>query len=282
MRKTWMLILTLFAAACEKPVEIDIPYDGDRIVLNGFLVPDSVAYIRVTRSQPPGAAFFPELPEAKLTLKGGAAVIPLDWQVINGKGYFVTRAPLPAGVTYRIEAAAAGLDTVHAQDTMPRAPQIREPYVQAGGSRVKFVLRDLPGRDFYRFRLYEAEVPQPGEKAVPHKRLKYRFDPSYNNSFTDLITNSYQESALIADDRFEGKEITVVMQTEAVTQAGKVVLMEVESLSFAAWQYLKSLELQNANEGNLLVEQIRVYSNVDKGFGVFGGTAPSRLEVAVK
>ncbi len=52
--KRWMLLLMVAATACEKVVEMDVPYDGDRIVVNSFIQPDSAVYIRVTRSQASG------------------------------------------------------------------------------------------------------------------------------------------------------------------------------------------------------------------------------------
>ncbi len=276
-----MMLIFSLAAACEKQVNIPIPYDGDKIVVNGLLQPDSLLYIRITRSQPPGASVFPEIADAGVEVKAGGQWLPVQRQEIGGKGYFVSLAPVAAHLSYSITVTAPGLDTAHAADTLPRRPFLREPFAQAGGNRVKFLLKDLPGKDFYRFRLFSGEKNAAGV-VVPVKRLRYRFDPSYNNSFTDLITNNYLESTLIPDERFDGRETTIVMQTEEMNKAGDYLLLEVTGLTYDTWHYMKTLEVQNANEGNLLVEQNRVHSNVNGGYGIFGGLHAAYLEIAIK
>ena len=276
-----VILAALILVACEKKVDIHIPYDGDKIVVNSLLQPDSVLYLRVTRSQPPGASVFPEIRDAAVTVKAGDTRIPMQLQVINGKAWFVSQTAVSGLLRYQLEIAAAGLDTVRAMDTLPRRPLLSQPFAQPNGSRVKFLLKDAPGKDFYRFRLYACKKNDAG-KIVPVSRLRYRFDPSYNNSFTDLITDSYLESNLIPDDRFDGREITVVMQTEKVSLPGDMIILEVTGLTWNSWQYLKTLELQNNNDGNFLEEPSRVHTNVAGGYGIFGGVNAAQLELEIK
>lgn len=275
------MIAVFLLAACETKVDIPIPYDGDKIVLNSLIQPDSLLYLRVTRSQPPGAVSFPEITDAQVTVKAGGTRIPVALKVIGGKSYFVSDAPIAPGLPYGAEVSAAGLDTVWAADTLPRRPILSQLFAQVNGSRVKFLLKDAPGRDYYRFRLYAGRKNDAGQ-LVPAKRLRYRFDPSYNNSFTDLITNSYLESNLIPDERFDGREITVVMQTEMVSQPGDIIIVEVMALTLNSWQYLKTLELQNANESNFLLEPNRVHTNVTNGYGIFGGVNAAQLALEIR
>jgi len=279
--KRWMLLLLVCATGCEKTVEMDVPYGGDRIVVNSLIQPDSAVYIRITRSQPPGAIAFPEIPDAEVSLMAGNTKLPLQWQVINGKGYFVSQLPAPQHVEYHIKVSAAGLDTVTAKDTLPRQPQISQPFAQAGGNRVKFVLKDLKGWDAYQFRLYKG-VMSPANKIALSQRLLYRFDPSYNNSFTDLIAEQYREANYISDERFDGKEITVVMQTRDITVKGEYLVLEVMGLTQDAFKYYKTLELQTTNDGNPLVDLNRVHSNISKGYGILAGVNAARLQLEIK
>lgn len=280
--KRWMLLLVIGAAACEKKVEIDVPYAGDKIVVNAFIQPDSAIYLRITRSQPPGASAFPEIPGADISFTAGNVNIPLQWQVINGKGYFVSRIPAPKNVLYNIKVIAAGLDTATASDTLPRQPILSEPFAQAGGNRVKFVLKDMKGWDAYQFRLYKGVMSASTNKIVLSERLQYRFDPSYNNNFTDLITENYRESNFISDERFDGKEITVVMQTKNVNIKGEYIILEVTGLTQDAFKYHKTLELQTLNEGNPLVDLNRVHTNINRGYGIMAGVNAARLELEIK
>lgn len=277
MMRKWTIWILLILCSCETQVDIPIPYGGDKIVINSFIQPDSLVYIRITRSQPPGASYFPEIPGASVKLKAGDTEMPLDWKIIGGRGYFVSREPAAATARFHITAASAGLDTAFAADTLPRKPSITTSFAQAGGNRVKFQLKDLPGHDYYRFRLYRAD-----EHFVPVAREQYRFDPSYNNSFTDLVTDRFIESSLITDERFDGQQITVVMQTEHVLNANEFLLLEVTGLTYDAYQYLKTLELQATAEDNLLVDMDKVHTNVKGGFGIVGGVYNAYLQVPVK
>lgn len=277
MSGRWVLLICFCWMACEKAADIPVPYDGDKIVVNTLMQPDSLLYLRVTRSQPPGSSSFPEIPTAKLTLKAGSSTVPVQWQVIDGKGYFVSGAPVRYGFRYTLEVSAPGLDTVFATDTLPRAPVLSASFAQAGGSRVRFNMRDLPGGDYYRFRLFQAN-----RDYIPQKRALFRFDPSYNNSFTDLVSDKFLEYTLIDDGRFEGREITVVMQTQEVNKAGGYLLLEVTGLTRAAWQYLKTLEQQVSNSNNPLVDPNAVYSNVHQGYGIMAGVNSAYLRVEIK
>ncbi len=215
-----------------------------------------------------------------MKLTAGDASVPLSYRLINGKGYYVSDKTAEAGLRYKVEVSAAGLATVEASDTLPRRPSMREPFAQQGGNRVKVYLSDLPGTDRYRFRLYKAARLADG-RYVPAERKMYRFDPSYNNSFTDMITETYHDYSLIPDDRFDGREILIVLQTRQVLAEGEVLLLEVAGLTNASWQYLRSAERQQNNTGSILMDPASVFSNVAKGYGIFGGVSSAWIEIPV-
>lgn len=281
MKKSVLILAAAALAACEKAADIPVAYEGDRIVVNSLVQEDSVLYLRLTRSQPPGASTFPEITGAAVKLTAGSETIPLAYRKINEKGYYVSAKTMVTGVRYKVEVSAAGLPAVEATDTLPRRPLLREPFAQKGGNRVKVYLSDLPGADRYRIRLYTATQLADG-RYVAKERKYYRFDPSYNNSFTDLITETYHDYALIPDERFDGKEILVVLQTRQVLAEGEVLLLEVNGLTNASWQYLKSIELQKTSTDNVLMDPATVFSNVDKGYGIFAGLSSAWVEIPVK
>lgn len=281
MKKICAILGIAALAACEKPANIPVPYEGDRIVVNSLMQEDSVIYMRITRSQPPSATVFPEITNATVKLTAGDVPMVLQRQVINGRGYYVTDTKVAAGLRYKVEVSASGLTTVEAEDTLPRQPLLREPFAQAGGNRVKVYLTDQPGTDRYRIRLYKARKLADG-RMVPGERREYRFDPSYNNSFTDLLTETYHEYSLIPDERFDGREILVVLQTRQVLVKDEVLLLEVTGLTSASWQYLKSLQLQDAARDNVLIDPATVFSNVGKGYGIFAGVSAAWVEIPIK
>ncbi len=54
MKKIVYLLAIAALPACEKAANIPVAYEGDRIVVNSLVQEDSVVYLRLTRSQPPG------------------------------------------------------------------------------------------------------------------------------------------------------------------------------------------------------------------------------------
>ncbi|WP_295120349.1 DUF4249 domain-containing protein [uncultured Chitinophaga sp.] len=277
MRKITLLIISAFLfTSCLKTVDMDLPYDGDKIVVNAFMQVDSVVYIRVTKSEPPGSNSFTELDKATVSLFENDQEIPVTRKVINGLGYFVSARQIKYGYNYKVKATADNLTAVSAVDSLPQQPMVGLPSGFVGGNRIQFKLQDRAGfTDYYRFRIYLAEVS--GGRPVPVTPLKVRFDPSYNNEFIDIFSREYYVTNIISDERFSGSEVNVVMQTENPLPADQYLVVEVTALTPTAFKYLKSLQYQGANVENPLVEPATVFSNVTGGYGIVAGINSTRV-----
>lgn len=279
--------LVLLMTACEQKASLDLPYEGDKIVLNSFIQADSPVYIRVTQSQPAAVINdlgFKELPNASVTLsENGQPFGPLYWQVINGRGYFVSANRAKPGRHYSITAAAMGLTSVSGSDTMPGQPDISDLFAQKTGNRVRFTLKDPEGiENFYRIRLYRADSVNGVITAV--QKLEYRLDPAFSNNFADIIGDTYYKDVMINDERIEGKTVQFVLQTrEQVTYAH--LIAEVSGLTEGGFRYLQSLNNQVENSqdsANVLGPPVKVYSNIQNGYGIVAGIYAKRVSCRVE
>ncbi|RAJ10789.1 uncharacterized protein DUF4249 [Chitinophaga skermanii] len=273
-----LLVASFTTQSCEKTVNLDVPYEGDKLVLNSFIQPDSVIYLRVTVSGKPSNTSFAEVTNAKVQLMENDVEIPVTFQRIKGFGYYVSTEKAKLGKQYKYVVGASGLDEVSGRDTLPHAPFINLLRARKGGIRARFYLHDRPRvKEYYRVRMYAGDSSAVTHKIEPKVVKKFRFDPSYSNAFTDIATENYYDYALITDERFDGKDTPVVLQLQEAHKAKDFIVVEVTSLTETAYQYLKSLDQQRMDEGNVLVEPTRVYSNVLNGYGIVAGVNVRRI-----
>jgi hypothetical protein len=270
-----MLLLLITITGCERKENIALPYEGDKIVLNSFMQPDSLMYLRVTKNARVGVSDsfnFETLQQAQIRLlEDGIPMAPFTWQVINGKGYFVSASPVKSKHHYTVEAAVPGFKSVTATDSLPVQPVAYGGHAQQPSKRVRFTLNDPAGmKNYYRIRVYAAEEPAAGAPVVPKIIMPYRFDPSFSNNFLDKIIESYYNSMVIDDERFNGRELIFVLETQLPVNT-PYLLVEVSALTDGAYQYLKTLSLQTEDNNNIISEPVRIYSNVENGLGIVAG-----------
>ncbi len=269
------ILLFVMSTGCESKEEIAFPYEGDKIVLTSFMQPDSLMYLRVTKSVQIGVSDsfnFPELPQAQVRLlEDNVPMAPFTWKVINGRGYFVSAAPVRADRQYTVQAAMTGFKSVEATDSLPRQPLAYRGHAQQGLKKIRFTLKD-PGsiKNYYRIRVYSASEPPAGKEAVPQTIMPYRLDPVFSNNFLDRAVDSYYNTLVLEDERFNGRELVFVLEAQqAITTPYLVV--EISALSVTAFKYLKTLTLQQQDGGSIITEPVFVYSNVENGHGVVAG-----------
>ena len=278
--------LVMLLTACDKKARLNLPYEGDKIVLNTFMLVDSVAYIRVTKSEPVVSSNDPEFTEltnAQVTiLENGRPFSAVHRKVINGRGYFVSDSVIKPGKIYMVTAAATGLTAVSATDSIPAQPEVSGLFAQKTASQLNFTLKD-PGNviNYYRIHIYAADSTDGAIR--PLSRIAYRLDPSFNNNFADIISDAYYEDLVVKDERISGKSIVFVLQT-SLPVTYKYMIAEVVGLTEQGYRYLKSLDDQqdNQEDDSFLSQPVKVYSNVTNGYGIVAGMYAKRIYCKVK
>lgn len=267
--------------ACEERVNITLPYEGDKIVVNSLMQPDSVVYVRVTRSVPSNVyddSGFEEIGNAVVTMEqDGTVMSPLQQQVIKGRTYFVTKEKVETGKRYTVRASASGMTPVSANDTLPPAPAAKDAAAQHSSNRVRFSLQDRPGaKDYYRIRLFAY-----GPDMQPDTMRAFRLDPAFNNNLIEVITNTGSTSLIMDDSRFDGKQVTFVLETEHPINATHM-MVEVSALTTDAYRYFRTANAQLNNNGVLVTEPVIVFTNVSNGYGIVAGINSKRLVFKVE
>ena len=281
------ILLIGILAGCRKESRIAIPYDGDKIVLNSLIQPDSLVYIRVTQSKPVREyqnLQFPELKNANVTMYEDGKTLPApEWKVIGGKGYYVSQQPARAGSQYRVAVSYSGLTSVAATDSTPERPAIREGSAQKSANRVRFTLKDnINEKNYYRIRVYNADTVNGIITPLKRDTVRFRLDPSYNNNFADIIGNAYYSEVLLSDERISGKDVLFVLQTSKEVTASYMIV-EVSNLTTGAYKYLDDTYAQRLEDRlDFTLNPVDIYSNVENGYGIIAGVNAGRLSFAVE
>ena len=276
-------------SACERRADLALPYEGDKIVVNTFIQADSPVYIRVTQSQPATILDdlnFKELSQAQVTLtENGQPLAPLSWKLIGGRGYFVSALPARPGKRYAVTATATGLTEVSGTDTMPAQPDIRDLFARKTGNSVRFTLRDPSGeKNYYRVRIYSADADTLSGVLTIRQKLEFRVDPSLSNNFGDLMSDAYYRDVVVSDERINGKTLQFVLQTRDQVNFDHLVA-EVCGLTEGGYKYLRSInnQLENGQDStNVLGQSVKVYSNIQNGYGIVAGIYAKRESCKVQ
>lgn len=284
----YAVLLVIIVAGCEKESKIKLPYDGDKIVVNSLIQPDSLIYIRVTQSKPvreSGNLRFPELGNAIVTLSEDDVVLPAPkWVLINGRGYFVSENIAAVGKRYTVHVAAEGLDDVSATDTTPLQPLIKNVQTQQAVNRIRFTLSDnIAETNYYRIRFFKADTVNGVLVKNKKDTVRCRLDPAFGDNFTDIISDSYYSEVLLSDARINGRDFEFVMQTENEMTRSSEMLLEVSALSESAYKYLRASSGERQDDdGNFLVDPVNIYSNIQNGYGIVAGVNATILGFKVE
>lgn len=276
------VLLAMLLNACTKSVDIQLPYEGDKIVVNTLIQPDSVIYVRVTRSIPSNIlddSGYKDIPGSSVSITAnGVALATPQIQVIKGFSYFVSTEKAVRGQQYAVQVQAPGLTSVTATDTLPFAPLAKNAGAQRNSNRVQFTLKDDPAPgNYYRIRIYLA-----GVNDAPGAYLLFGLDPAFNNNLVDFFTKSNYNSLVMSDERFNGKDVNFVLQTVDPIPGASEVTVEVSTLTRATYEYFNTMMAQRENGNLALRNPVRVYTNVTNGYGIVGGINTKKLTFKVE
>lgn len=284
----YIILLGIVCGGCERESKIYIPYDGDKIVLNSMIQPDSLIYIRVTRSKPvrasSGSLQFPELSNAVVTISEDGNALPAPrWQVINGRGYYVSVGVAQQGKRYHITAASAEMEGVVASDSTPARPSVRDGRAQASINRIRFILSDpVNEKNYYRLRFFKAE--DVGGVLVKNTAdtVRCRLDPSLSSNFIDMIGDTYSNDIITSDALVNGKDINFILQTEKDIVSGYIIV-EVSNLSEGAYRYMQAtVDQRNDRDNDYNPDPVNIYSNVQNGYGIVAGINAATLGILIE
>lgn len=275
-----------FILSCEK--EIDYKgFDKDPVlVVNAIVKNDSVFKFNLERSY-----FFlsNEEPDDKY-ITSGATVTVTD--LSNGNVYTMTQSTngsvyefpftTSPNTTYKIEVSHPNYPSVSSQiTTVPNIPLTdadTSTFEVEGGLKKKAVLRwnDPAGENYYLLRLFSQDV----FNEIPYQMSFNCSDEVINTSQSEPFEEEpYFFELLFTDELFNGtqKELEISFYTYKgeTPEENPVYTYRLITMSEEAYLYYKSV--QNSQATSPFTEPVKVYNNIEGGFGIFGSLSPSEI-----
>ena len=303
--------LIFLSIACEKVIEIDLEDAKIRIVANSILEPDSIVRVNVTRSRHilDNAAIIP-LSDAIVKLYEADNYIGTLNYISQGN-YEINYYP-EIGKEYRIEVLHNDFDDVFSKTIIP--PVVKLNYIdtvksfnQDGYEVYNFYANFTdPGainnyyylkmKNRYKIEVYDENIitidtlyvgPDTTIVNITQGGTYYKsLEESLYYQSDDLIFEEYHPGSngqIFSDEIIDGKSYTLKTSVQhwSFYADTNTVIIELYAINKELYQYLISYSKHNEASGDPFAEPINVFTNIENGIGIFGGSSIYRDSIKI-
>ncbi len=287
-------LISIVFISCETVIDVDIPTEPAKLVINSTLIPGQPFRVNLTSSQ-----HILDNSDYK-SISGAEIKIYEDGQLLttlpdSTDGKYISGSFMPkVGKMYRVEAEKNGFETVTAEETLPEK--------SAKILSVKIDTVEVNDFGYIDRRLeFDIEIEDEGntenyyEVIVKRKTTGLRYDFSQEPPvITDTATSvrnvylqsedpgledfqNYGQSIYFDDGLFNGKKYHMKISTNGGGFSNPEDVLDdyyeisLRNTSEAYYLYKRSTELQNWTEDDPFAQPVQVYNNITNGYGIFAG-----------
>ena len=265
----------IFLIACEQDIILDIPEAEKKIVVNAVISPGDSLKINLSKSlyildSDNDKPTF--LANATANLYENSSFIQTLFYLNNGN--YVSSHQVKEGNIYRLEVSVPDFNMVSAETRIPNKIKILKlDTATVSGSNeydknLQFKLRfnDPPAEENY----YMITVYQSFNNSGTYDFS--RIGSSSQDEAIGLI-RTFDQRLIFTDELINGKNTEIVFKTQNFFH-GDIVKVELSHITRDYFLYLKSLDLQYKTKNNPFAENVKVYNNIENGFGILGAFNP--------
>lgn len=286
--------------ACELIIEPDLPGHTPRLVVKAFFTSDTRWTASISRS----IGILEPNPGRERLVTDATVQLLLDGQVIDRLHFFsservyASQTHLAVDKSYTIRVTAPGFDTVHASDSIPEpVPTSVVSYRIESGDQVdgeygtiaitefiiKLKIQDPPGEQNH----YQILAFAPDRSGRFGLRISTR-DPSIiaDNRIEDSVLEGVEpfvgSEPFFKDALFDGESHEVEISSpnyQVEVSPERRIWVQVRHISEAYYKHLRSALLHKTTDDNPFAEPVRMYSNVENGYGIFAGYSSQTFEL---
>lgn len=279
------LVLISVIASCEKEIELKQDEIEPRIVVNSIFSANDTIWVELSESRNvlyEGA--LPTVTDATLQLTDGNGAVLGDFiHESDGNYYMPTVLPV-AGNRYGITASKAGFESVSAFSSAPQLINLTSidtvSFIDA--SEMEFTIQftdDATETNYYSISIasyfgYENEFGEIEYNETNYFTTKEFYVINGGNDIGGDGTKSGSEF-YFSDELFTGTNISFKGRIYYFKDADypRFFVVKVASLSEDLYKYKVTYANYINKQGSPFAEPVRVYSNVENGFGIFGGSS---------
>lgn len=274
--------LSLFIfSGCEKEIPFTDEEAEPRLVVNSFFSKDSVWMINLSESRSVLTnELLPFVESATIKLSDQDGNNLGDFTYAD-HGNFRLESPLPLlNNTYHLSVSAPNLPPVNATSSIPSdfsSIEIDTTFSEDDYTMifdVKFK-DDLGKKNYYGISIRSGDYWIEGEDTIYQNSQRfYTYEPFVENGEREFDSNEkYASIFYFTDELFESETIEFSGMTRYINPNYSPGYYRVVLYHFSeeAYKYSLSLAKYKASNGNIFAEPVQIISNIENGFGVFGG-----------
>ena len=285
--------------SCEKEVTIPIDYTNPKLVVNCLFNTDSLWEVELSASQYIYESGIPPLvSDAQVTINdgNGNSVILAS----QGQGLYKSATEKPAiGQTYTLEVSHNNYENITAINSLPNTVSIQQIEWQTSSiingetyRKIHLTLQDSPQDDFYMIRMagtfwtevYDTLTWQVTDSVLETYPIWFMTQSPAVENLNPYVTNP---SITFKDKLFNGNQYTIDLLLEDYyfgeeKESLESIYIITSTISQEYYWYQTSYQnYMNSQGGKFFSQPVQVYTNIDKGLGVFAGysTQIDSLEV---
>ena len=305
MKKLTFIFLCLSFISCEENLNIDIPRDKSRLSITSNLLADdyfngqnSYVYVSNSISALESNDNFDYTDSIPVINNATVSVYETNTFHENVTSYLLefdydcycyinTDFSPKQNITYRLEVEADGYPNVYAIDKVPAKPSYEITDFELLGfldkksydgelSQFNLVIDDDPNTENY----YQLKIFIVNTSGAKKRTCSYSVsDPSFLNPLnnTDSEGSYTGKSAYFTDELFNGTSKSFFIQHFKPEGKFDHFYIELRSLSRDLYEFNKTRREESATSNNPLFvsEPIFLHSNIENGYGIFGGRSES-------
>ncbi len=296
-----IIISTLLFASCEKVLDIDLPEGENKLVLNGFLMPDSTIKVYVGRSrnilENTVAESF-QISDANVKLYKNDEFV--SEMTFIGEGYYeFAEKPEPDAI-YKISAQHKDfINTATAECSMLKPTEItkfeitEETVDEAGwqytNRKLKITFTDNPDeRNFYmvalqnltEYEMYDENGNIYYESYLENISYFYSEDPVFESDiWKQTFEGETLHGAAFSDRYIPGSSYSLEIDGGFLYNPRNLVTAYIYSIDEDFYRYILSYQNNSYTSDNPFAEPVSVYSNITDGIGLLTATACDTAQV---
>lgn len=303
--KSFIIVLSvvIILASCETVVDIDVPQESPSLVVNGHLNTDSssISFHLSKTDFILSESDFESISGANVALKENGEEVGSFRETADGV-YSSDVAPV-MGNTYELTVAKEGFNTVTAIGNIPNET-----------IEIIDVSVEEVDRDGFFENLVKVKIKDPGEVSNFYEVGIFSYEPVYdfetgelneedsviNFVYLELEGTEFEDSpekfgntVLVEDLFFNGLEYEFNLLVNSYYFSGdpffddddddeKTLYVTVRNTSEDYYEYVRSVKIQNWNDGDPFAEPVIVEGNIQNGFGIFAGFTSNTEKIEIE
>ena len=295
MKLTYWLSIFYIASILACDISIPLPETDAKqvIVANSFFSPDSIWQVQLTKSFALNQA-----KEIKTVPNGIVEIIEIESGQITSlkhqqNGIYTSKERLPvANKKYQLRAQVENFETIQAtnQTPTPFTATVRATnyinYRNVPSYLFELEIMDHSGApNFYLIDISYQFIVKDSSFSV--KAGHFSLDTNSDNELVEIDHTALQQSYL-PDTNFNGQTYSTEIGASSfflndlaeISQLTAIV--NIKSISAEGYQHAKTVETFELSDSFSSPEPIKIFSNIENGFGIFAGFVGQRMEVKLK